>query len=169
MHIVSQHGSLAWTEMQRSKELMLAALHACGFGLPRLWYSAHELMNLHLHCIRSLSCLFSMPESDSVKEKSSACMPPMKFLSRLCSDYQKRLLPLDTQWAIWAVLVEIGIWRSFEMVLCCFLSSFGLNMKIQDGKTESLSNFGKLLSKNGHLELRQKSIIFTYYFLPQHK
>ena len=48
------------------------------------------------------------------------------------------------QWAIWAVLVEIGIWISFEMVLCCFLSSYGLKMEIQDGKTELLSNFGKL-------------------------
>ena len=43
MQIVSRQGSLAWTEMQRSKELMWAALHACGFGLPRLWYPAHEL------------------------------------------------------------------------------------------------------------------------------
>ena len=41
MQIVSRQGSLAWSEMQRSKELMCAALHACGFGLPRVCYSAY--------------------------------------------------------------------------------------------------------------------------------
>ena len=79
---------------------MWAALHACGFGLPRLLkHSGIRPINSHLHCSRLLSYLFSMPESDSAKEKSSASMSPMGILSRLAFvplDYQKRLLPLDS-------------------------------------------------------------------------
>ena len=71
--------------MQRSKELMWAALHACGFGLPRLLkHSGTRPFKSHLHCSSLLSCLFSMPESDSAEEKSSASISPMEF-SPVCT------------------------------------------------------------------------------------
>ena len=45
--------------------------------LPRLLkHSGNRPIRSHLHCSNLLSCLFSMPESDSAKEKSSASMSP---------------------------------------------------------------------------------------------